>query len=135
MTGQRPYVGNTHRYVQVGGATGSGGKKALGAPEQAEIVAAVGPHIEGCCFEVGDDVAAQLAACSSLGERALIRGGARARVDLRRIIHAQLEAAGIAAGAIDDVPGCTVCDRDRFFSYRRDGQVGGRLLSAIAVRG
>lgn len=110
-------------------------REALGSPAQAEIVAAVGPHIEGCCFEVGDDVAAQLAACSSLGERAVIRGGAKARVDLRRIIHAQLEAAGIAAGAIDDVPGCTVCDRARFFSYRRDGQVGGRLLSAIAVRG
>lgn len=110
-------------------------RETLGSPAQAEIVAAVGPHIEGCCFEVGDDVAAQLAACSSLGERAVIRGGARARVDLRRIIHAQLEAAGIAAGAIDDVPGCTVCDRARFFSYRRDGQVGGRLLSAIAVRG
>lgn len=110
-------------------------REALGASTRAEIVAAVGPHIERCCFEVGDDIAAQLAACSALGEAAVIRGGAKARVDLRRIIHAQLEAAGIATGAIDDVPGCTACDSGRFFSYRRDGQVGGRLLSAIAVRG
>ncbi|MEO7332254.1 MAG: peptidoglycan editing factor PgeF [Minicystis sp.] len=109
-------------------------REAIGSPARSEIVAAVGPHIERCCFEVGDDVAAQLAACSPLGEGAVLRGGAKARVDLRRIIHAQLEAAGIAASAIDDVPGCTVCDSGRFFSYRRDGQVGGRLLSAIAVR-
>jgi YfiH family protein len=98
------------------------------------IVAAVGPHIERCCFEVGEDVARELAACSPAGDRALIRGGARPKVDLRAIVHAQLEAMGIAPSAIEDVEGCTVCDPARFFSYRRDGQVSGRLLSAIAVR-
>ncbi len=44
------------------------------------------------------------------------------RVDLRRIVRAQLEAAGVSAERIDDVPGCTVCEPARFHSYRRDGQ-------------
>lgn len=101
-----------------------------------DVVAAVGPHIELCCFEVGEDVAAELAAASSAGERAVSgRGDGKARVDLRAIVRAQLEAAGVAASAIDDVPGCSVCDRERFHSFRRDREKSGRMLSAIVARG
>jgi YfiH family protein len=100
-----------------------------------ELVAAIGPHIEACCFEVGDDVAATLAACSSLGEAAVIRvPGKNARVDLRRIVRAQLEAVGVRPEAIEDVRGCSVCDRARFHSYRRDGARSGRMLAAIVAR-
>lgn len=105
------------------------------AGEGAELIAAIGPHIEACCFEVDEDVAAELAACSTAGVAATRRaGGARPRVDLRRILRAQLGEAGLTAAAIDDVRGCSVCDAARFFSYRRDGQRSGRLLSAIVAR-
>ncbi|AKT37222.1 peptidoglycan editing factor PgeF [Chondromyces crocatus] len=101
----------------------------------ARYIAAIGPHIEACCFEVGEDVAEQLAACSSLGAAAVLpREGAPPHVDLRRVVRAQLEAAGLDPEAIDDVPGCTVCDAARFFSFRRDGQRSGRLFSAIVAR-
>lgn len=96
------------------------------------LLAAIGPHLEACCFEVGADIAAWLAACSPLGAAAVIPG-ATPHVDLRRIVRAQLEAEGIAPGAIDDVRGCTVGERARFYSYRRDGEASGRLLSAIVV--
>jgi YfiH family protein len=97
-----------------------------------DLLAAIGPHIEACCFEVGADVAAELAACSPLGAAVVIAGD-KQHVDLRRIVRAQLEAAGIDPAAIDDVRGCTVGDEERFHSYRRDGKIGGRLLSAIVV--
>lgn len=97
-----------------------------------DLLAAIGPHLEACCFEVGADVAAALAACSPLGAAAVIPGDTP-HVDLRRIVRAQLEGEGIPAAAIDDVRGCTVGDRERFHSYRRDGKIGGRLLSAIVV--
>lgn len=103
------------------------------APE-ASIVAAVGPHIERCCFEVGEDVAATLAAASSLGEAVIDRSRQKPHVDLRRIVRAQLEATGIEPALIEDVEGCTVCNPERFFSYRRDGARSGRLLSAIVAR-
>jgi copper oxidase (laccase) domain-containing protein len=32
---------------------------------------------------------------------------------------------------VDDVPGCTAGDRERFFSFRRDGPRSGRHLAAI----
>lgn len=111
---------------------------ALGTEGRAtpDLVAAIGPHIEACCFEVDEDVAARLAACSSLGERAIARRvGAKRFVDLRAILAAQLEVAGVQTDRVDHVRGCTKCDPERFFSYRRDGKVGGRLLSAIVSRG
>jgi YfiH family protein len=99
-----------------------------------DLIAAVGPHIAACCFEVGEDVAAQLCACSPAGARALVAApGSKPRIDLRAIIHAQLEAAGLVAGQIDDVAGCTVCEPETFHSYRRDGARSGRLLSAIVA--
>jgi len=102
---------------------------------EGDLVVAVGPLIEACCFEVGDDVAAELAACSSRGEQAVDRSREKAHVDLRSILDAQLAEVGIASHAIDHVRGCTVCDRERFFSFRRDGKESGRLLSAVVARG
>ncbi|MBL8741429.1 MAG: peptidoglycan editing factor PgeF [Myxococcales bacterium] len=99
-----------------------------------DLVVAIGPLIEACCFEVGDDVAAELAACSKEGEAAVDRTRAKPHVDLRRILDAQLAEAGVAPDAIEHVRGCTVCDRERFFSFRRDGKASGRLLAAIVAR-
>jgi hypothetical protein len=115
----------------------------IGGNEGSELIAAIGPHIEPCCFEVGEDVARELAGASSAGESAVLWGehsssegaqAAKPRVDLRRIVRAQLEEAGLDPASIDDVRGCTVCDRDRFHSFRRDRDRSGRLLSAIVAR-
>lgn len=110
------------------------------AGAEPELIAAIGPHIEACCFEVGDDVARELAAASSAGESAIRKPANQAEpnkphVDLRRIVRAQLEECGLEPSAIDDVPGCTVCDKERFHSFRRDRDRSGRLLSAIVARG
>ena len=99
-----------------------------------DIVAAIGPHIEQCCFEVGDDVAQQLAEASQLGERAIDRSHPKPHVDLRGIIAAQLAATGLSPAAIEHVRGCTLCEPQRFHSYRRNGKRGGRLLAAIVAR-
>lgn len=98
-----------------------------------ELVAAIGPHIRVGAFEVSDDVAEELAAASPVAG-VVERGGAKPHVSLVRIVRAKLEALGVAAGAIDDVGGCTVTEPERFFSFRRDGKVGGRHLSAIVPR-
>lgn len=105
------------------------------AGQEADLIAAIGPHIEACCFEVGDDVALELDGCSS--ERSAVTRSLASHaphVDLRRIVRAQLRDAGIDDANIDDVAGCTVCDARRFHSYRRDGKRSGRLLSAIVTR-
>jgi YfiH family protein len=97
-----------------------------------ELVAAIGPSIGVCCFEVGDDVAAQIAsACDD--PSVVIRGrGPKPYVDMRRAVRAQLERAGVTK--IDDVPGCTRCGGERFHSHRRDADRAGRHLMVIQTR-
>jgi len=98
--------------------------------DEGDIVAAVGPHIEQCCFEVGDDVAATIAEATPLGRAVVEVRDPRPHVDMRRVIDRQLTDMGVE---VDHVPGCTVCDQKRFHSYRRDGKVSGRMLAAIVA--
>ncbi len=101
--------------------------------EPCELVAAVGPLIEACCFEVGDDVAARLGALAPR-EAVVTRPREKAHVDLRAIIGTKLVQKGVSATRVDHVRGCTMCDSERFFSFRRDGKASGRLLAAIVAR-
>jgi polyphenol oxidase len=104
--------------------------QALGS-RPAALLAAIGPHISAQAFEVGEEVAAQLAAASPRSD-VVVRGpGQKPHVALAAILRAQLLELGLASDAIEELPGCTYGDAERFFSYRRDGQRSGRMLSAI----
>jgi purine-nucleoside/S-methyl-5'-thioadenosine phosphorylase / adenosine deaminase len=103
------------------------------AGRRGELVAAIGPHIRVGAFEVSADVAQELALSSPVAG-VVEAGNAKPHVALVRIVRGKLEALGLAPGAIDDVGGCTVTEPERFFSFRRDGKVGGRHLSAIVPR-
>ena len=88
--------------------------------DEGDLIAAVGPHISLASFEVGDDVAKLLSAASPIGDAAVARHeGKKPHVDLRKIVAAQLDRAGVHE--VDQVDGCTVIDAKLFFSYRRDG--------------
>jgi polyphenol oxidase len=98
-----------------------------------ELIAALGPHIRLWSFEVSDDVAEELAAASPV-PCVVRREGMKPHVRLDNIVRAKLVAAGLGQESIDDVGGCTFSEDERFFSYRRDGKVGGRHLAAIVTR-
>jgi YfiH family protein len=106
---------------------------AEGAGRTERLAVAIFPHIRACCFEVGEDVAEQIARASH-GAEVIERGGAKPHVALVRSVRAQLVALGVASDQIDDVGGCTRCEPERFFSYRRDGAHSGRHLAAILSR-
>ena len=97
------------------------------------LVAVIGPHIRAERFEVGEDVARQIAAASD--SSVVIPGAPRPHVDLARAIRIQLQRAGIEAARIDDVGGCTLGEPERFHSHRRDGDRSGRMLSVIVAAG
>ena len=98
-----------------------------------ELVAAIGPHIGPTAFEVGEDVALELEGVA-VGVACVNRDGTKPLVALAPIVRQQLLAEGLADAAVDEVPGCTFSEPDRFFSFRRDGKVGGRHYSAIVAR-
>jgi YfiH family protein len=98
-----------------------------------DLIAAVGPSIGPCCFEVGDEVAAEFA-----GEVVSRAANGRARVDLWEANRRQLLAAGLLPEAIRVVGECTVCTRTpegrrRYFSHRAESGVTGRMLNVIGV--
>ena len=108
-----------------------------GGGEARELLAAIGPCIGPCCFEVGVDVGETIARATTPSAIAR-RDDARAKVfvDLRAAVRAQLLALGLEGTAIDDVPdrtsaGCTRCAAQTFYSYRRDGDASGRLIAVI----
>ncbi len=87
------------------------------------LLAWFGPAISQPAFEVGDDVRAAFVAGDAGAEACFLpneRG--RWQADLYALARRQLEAAGV--GAVHGGGLCTVGDRERFFSYRRDGQCG-----------
>ena len=103
----------------------------------ARVVAAVGPCIGGCCFEVGRDVAAAIEAASrGAGAAPVVVREAKdkAFVDLRAAVRAQLVARGVDGARIEDVDGCTRHEPERFHSFRRDGAASGRMTAAIGPR-
>jgi polyphenol oxidase len=90
-------------------------EKALATFEEPPV-AAVGPGIGGCCYEVGPEV---LAAFEDLDHVADGR-----MLDLRAVISQRLERAGVSE--VHHLDLCTSCHPDLFFSHRRDHGVTGR---------
>ncbi len=89
----------------------------------AETVAAFGPSIGPCCFEVGTDVADLFAA--------RFPGSTRGRmVDLAAALRKQLSDAGVPDAA--PTPPCTRCHADRYFSHRAaGGRPSGRMWAVL----
>ncbi|MFM2165628.1 MAG: hypothetical protein RL325_2065 [Planctomycetota bacterium] len=104
----------------------------LGADPR-HLVAAVGPCISAKHFEIGPEVAEELAK-ADLAACAVAPGvhGPKHHADLVLAVRTQLERCGVARASIDAEPPCTYADRARFFSYRRDGARSGRLAAIIA---
>jgi YfiH family protein len=122
----------------------------------ADLLAAIGPSIGGCCYEVGTEVATQF--LSQFAEAPEwfdeFRTGDEPNpiqwlnrmppghqpppknvlLDLRKANRAQLLGAGVLAPNIFISDLCTACRRDLLFSYRKEGAESGRLLSVIAIR-
>jgi YfiH family protein len=124
--------------------------------ESANLLAAIGPSIGGCCYEVGTEVASQFKSqfpnASAWFDE--LRTGDEPNplqwlnmappghqpppknvlLDLRKANSDQLLEAGVLSSNILVSDLCTACRRDLLFSYRKEGAMTGRLLSVIAIR-
>ncbi len=96
------------------------------------LVAAIGPSIGACCYEVSEELASRFAA--RFGEEVVTRPRGPAgspHLDLPRAVHRTLRQAGIPEANIDDLRRCTACQGAHFFSHRRDRGRTGRHLALI----
>lgn len=104
------------------------------------LVAAIGPSIGGCCYQVGPEVLeAFLAGGFSKAETdSWFRpdgNGDRLKLDVRAANRAQLVGAGLDPGNVAVCDLCTACHPSLFFSYRREGPGTGRLAGVIRPAG
>jgi polyphenol oxidase len=103
-----------------------------------DLLAAVGPAIGQCCYEVGDDV--REAMVRAFGEDPATgwftagRASGKWMFDTWASARAQLEMAGVPAGQVFGAGLCTASHPDAFCSYRRDGPPAGRIAAAIRPR-
>ena len=110
--------------------------------DPSDLVAAIGPSIGPCCYAVGDEVRSAFTQ-SFADARALFheveKNSANPRLDLWEANRRQLIAAGLPPEQISVVAQCTACTFEpdgqrRFFSYRSEAGVTGRMMSFIGVR-
>jgi YfiH family protein len=105
--------------------------------EPRDLVAWLGPCIGPDAFEVGADVLEAFGAEAAPVTRARFRyqprddGQPRWRADLAGLARDRLQTIGVQR--ISGGTWCTVTDRSRFFSFRRDG-VTGRMAACVWIR-
>lgn len=121
-----------------------------------DLLAAMGPSIGSCCYEVGAELVTQFS--SQFADAADYFDEPRSgeepnplqwlnmmppghqpppknvRLDLPKANRSQLLAAGLHGKNIFSSNLCTACHPDLFFSYRKQGPRSGRLLSAVGLK-
>ena len=91
-----------------------------------DVKAVIGPSIGKCCFEIGKEV-------SELFDTRYIEPevGSKFRLDLKALLQNQLISNGLMEKNLMIDSRCTFCEKNKFFSYRRDGQSAGRMLAIM----
>jgi YfiH family protein len=97
-----------------------------------DLLAALGPANNVCCYEVGEELREEFGAEAIH----LFRPGPRDRphLDVRAGNVRQLLAEGVAPDRIHHVAECTFHQPELYHSYRREGPNGGRMVSWIGFR-
>jgi copper oxidase (laccase) domain-containing protein len=99
--------------------------------QASDLLAAIGPSIGPCCFEVSRDLAARFR--DEIGHAAGNPRETGSRVDLWRANERVLRDAGLERRRIEILGRCTSCEEPLFFSHRRDEGRTGRQVAFIAA--
>jgi YfiH family protein len=128
-----------------------------------DLLAAIGPSIRACCYEVGDEVVNAFCGRYPKDEdyfRAAPHDKVEAEIarrypllflskqppghgpdavptlhlDLVAVASDEFGRAGVSAGKIQVADFCTSCRTDLFFSHRKEGSGTGRMMAVIGVR-
>lgn len=89
--------------------------------EPQDVIAAIGPGIGACCYEVGEEVGRRFDIVSA------------GRLDLAEENCRQLAGYGVPRERTGVIGMCTFCDA-RFYSWRRDRESAGRMISYIGIK-
>jgi YfiH family protein len=94
-------------------------------PEQ--MLAFIGPSAGSCCYEVDNEVAVMF------GNKIVPYDNKKVFLDLKKENLLQLQQHGLSANNIEVSTSCTICEKDMFHSFRRDGEKAGRMVAVICM--
>lgn len=104
--------------------------------EPGAILAAIGPAIGPCCYQVDTPVAEAFRKAGTQFESfAQAAGPGKWQLDLVEANRNQLLRAGLEEGHVETSGFCVSCEKDLFFSYRRDNGETGRQMGFIMLQG
>ena len=96
-----------------------------------DILTAIGPSIQECHFEVGDEVAEIF--IKEFGEDTAVKYGEKYHVNMQKAIEKQFIESGILKENIDNCGICTYCNSDLLFSHRKTNGKRGNLGAFIEL--
>ncbi len=96
----------------------------------ADILAAVSPSLGPCCAEFSEPERE----LPDFMHQYIQEDSAVFKVDLWRCCYDQLLAAGLKVDNIEMAERCTVCENDKFFSYRGGKKTTGHMIGIIGLK-
>jgi YfiH family protein len=93
--------------------------------DPAQVLAFIGPSAGKCCYEVGNEVAVMFGKKSVPFNKTFL--------DLKNENMLQLLQVGVKAEHIEVSAFCTICEKELFHSFRRDGRNAGRMMAFICI--
>jgi YfiH family protein len=85
-----------------------------------------GPVIRSCCYEVGEEFLHKFPG-------AIVHRGKKIFLDLVGVNRRQLSQCGVRLTNIMDCSICTSCQSKKYFSYRKEGNSCGRIMSVMML--
>ncbi|HHV45488.1 MAG TPA: peptidoglycan editing factor PgeF [Tissierellia bacterium] len=101
--------------------------------ETEDIVAAIGPSIGPCCYEVGNDVKKLFNDRYGNFSEIIINKGEKAYLDLKKVNYFQLIEKGLPEENIILSNICTSCNVDKLYSYRKEKGTDKRMVAGICL--
>ncbi|MDE2026136.1 MAG: peptidoglycan editing factor PgeF, partial [Patescibacteria group bacterium] len=92
-----------------------------------DLVVGIGPGIDFCHFAVKEDVLSKFTMYNNVTRTE----GDSIFLNLKQIAKQQLVQIGVSENRIEMSPLCTFCEKDMFFSYRRDHAVPLHAMVAL----
>jgi YfiH family protein len=99
-----------------------------------DIVAAIGPSIGPCCYEVGEELRKIFVESNSKNSKYFINFNKHFRFDLWAANKNQLVQSGVKESNIELAEICTKCNNDKFFSSRAGNGNTGRFIAGIMLQ-
>lgn len=111
--------------------------------DPADLLAAIGPSIRACCYEVGPEVVDAFRSRFEASEEFFearppghdLDCTLAGHLDLVAVARHQLRSAELRASNIHVAQFCTACRTDLFYSHRKECGHTGRMTAVIGMRG